>query len=85
MILLHECVPSPIISVFSTYVTGPTEINHVSTKIANFNSSLLYLNLVTIQTNATKMFNTNGEFNKLSSTIYRNGILHSEMKILLKL
>ena len=37
-----------------TYVTGPGKINHVSTKILPILFTLLYHNLITIYTTATK-------------------------------
>ena len=52
-------------------------------KMANF--CLLYHNLRTIYTNTTKIFATTAEFNGLSFAIYRNEILHSEWKILVKI
>ena len=39
--------------VLTYYVTGPTKINHVSTKI-DYITTLLYYNFITICTNTTK-------------------------------
>ena len=65
------------------YVTGPATINHVSTKVANF-LSLFCQSLITIYTNRKK-FTSNAEFNGLSSAIYRNRMLLSQLKILAKI
>ena len=68
-----------------TYVARPANIDHVSAKNSQFSSSLLYHNLRTIYTNAAKIFATTAEFNRLSFAIYRNEILYSEWKILVKI
>ena len=67
-------------------MTGPAKINHVSTKIACF-LSLLYHNYITIYINKTNVYyvTTNAEFNGLSFAIYRNEILQSQPKILVKI
>ena len=65
-------------------VNGPVKINHVSTKNRHFFPSSLYHNLQTVCTNTIKSVTT-AKFNGLSSEIYRNGIPHSELKILLKI
>ena len=69
------------LSVLLIYVTKPTKIDHLSTKIADsfifalsqFNNYLYYSN---------NIFITTAKFNGLSSPDYRNGILHSEWKLL---
>ena len=64
------------------YVTGPAKIDHLSTKNCWYFLYLLHYNLITIYTNTIP---TTAEFNGLSSAIYRNRILHSELKILAKI
>ena len=54
------------------YVTRPAKINYVSTKNCWFLSTLLYHNLLTVNSNATKSLL---EFNGLYAAIYRNNIL----------
>ena len=58
------------------YVTGPTKINHLSTKNCQSFLSLLLIYLYY----CNKLFSTirTSEFHGLSSAAYGNGILHSE-------
>ena len=65
------------------YVIGPVKIDHVSTKNGRFLPCLLYHNLITIYTTATK--SSSLLQNLLSSATYGNGIAHSERKILAKI
>ena len=67
-----------------TYVTRPAKIDHVSAKNRRFLACLLNHNLITLY-NCNKIFITTAEFNGLSSAAYRNGIVHSEQKILAKI
>lgn len=73
-----------IITSLNTYVTRAVIINHGSTQIVDF-LSLLYHNLIIVY--SIKMFtaNHNVEINGISSAIYRNEILQSQFKILVKL
>ena len=52
------CVPTPGLltasGMIGTYVTGPAKIDHVSAKNCRFLVCLLYHNLITIYTTATK-------------------------------
>ena len=63
-------------------MTGPARINHLGAKNAIFVFALSYLNNHLYYHN--KIFITTAEFNGLSSVAYRNGILHSEHKIITK-
>ena len=65
------------------YVTGPTKIDYLSQKIANFLFDLLQLNGYLYYHN--KIFITTAKFNGLSSAAYGNGLLYSEWKILAKI
>ena len=67
------------------YVTGPTKIDHLSTKNCQFLACLLYHTLITIYTTATKIYITTADFIGLSSAAYGNGIVHSKQKILAKI
>ena len=77
----HPCVLLQIGSL-CRYV-GLCKIDHLSTKSLIF-SYLLHDNLITIDTNTPKSFITT-KLNGLSFAIYRNGILHLELKILTKI
>ena len=68
----------------SIYVTGPANIDHLSTKLPIlfvFVLSLLYNHLYY----HNKSFITTAEFNGLSSAAYGIGILRFERKILAKI
>ena len=64
-----------------TNVIGPAKVHHLSAKIIVF--VLSYLNKCLYCHN--KVLITTAKFNGLSSAAYRNGLLHSELKISAKI
>ena len=68
---------------YGVYVTRTAKINHVIIKITNYlylHCQLTNYSYVLTQQNLYII----AEVNKLSSAIYRNGILHSKLKTLAK-
>ena len=84
---MHMCIKYICVCVLCVciYVTRPVGIDHLSAINRRFLSSLHYHYLITIYTTTTKFSITITEFNGLSSSAYRNGMLHSEREILAKI